>query len=476
MNRPLVILAVMLSMFMSAMEATVVATAMPTVVADLRGIELYGYVGSLYLVASTIAVPLAGKLADRQGRRFVFLLGSLLFLGGSIASGAAPSMTWLVLARVVQGLGAGALQPLALVVTADVLTLEERGKFQGVFGAVWGLAGVSGPVLGGLIVEHMSWRWVFYINVPVGLLAMALFFSAYREPMTRAAPAKLDLLGSALLAGCTCSILAASSGVLRVVTLPLSVLTLLAFVWAERRALDPVLPLSLFKIRIVSTGSVTNLLLGAGMMTLLMYIPLYIQGVSLRGPDEAGSSVSPMLIGWPIASAVSARFVVKHGPRLFLRLGGVFVASSTLAVPYVIDSMPLLRCALFVYGLGMGTSTVALLFSVQEGTEPQHRGVASASVVFFRSIGGAISVGVFGALFAGMLSGALSDEVISALLMPHANGALHVDDSAREVLRDALMPLFRLEAGLGITACLAALTFPEVHWSRAAEVPHEGAA
>lgn len=471
MNRPLVVLAVMLSMFMSAMEATVVATAMPTVVADLHGIELYGYVGSLYLIANTVAVPLAGKLADRQGRRFLFLLGSALFLGGSIASGAAPSMSFLVAARVVQGLGAGALQPLALIVVADVLTLEERGKFQGVFGAVWGLAGVSGPLLGGLIVDSLSWRWVFYVNVPVGALSLGLFFSSYREPTRKSVPGPMDLLGSGLLASCTCLILAASSGVARHLTVPAALATLLGFVYAERRAADPVLPLSLFKSRVLSAGSMTNLLLGSMMMTLVMYVPLYVQGVSLHTPAEAGGSVAPMLIGWPLASALSARFVVRLGPRLFLRTGALLVASAAALIPSVIDRLALLRGALFVFGLGMGTSTVALLFSAQEDAAPEHRGVASASVVFFRSIGGAIGVGVFGALFAGIVAGVLSDETISALLQPHGEGHVVIDDSARDVLRRALAPLFRLEAGLGVAACLSALTFPAVRWQKKSEAP-----
>ncbi len=465
MNRPLVVLAVMLSMFMAAMEATVVATAMPTVVADLHGIELYGYVGSLYIVAATIAVPLAGKLADRMGRRFVFLFGNILFLAGSVASGAAPTMTALVAARVLQGIGAGALQPLALIVVADIFSIQERGRFQGLFGVVWGLAGVSGPLLGGLIVHALSWRWVFYLNVPVGVIATTLFVMSYREAARHRAPPPLDLAGAALLATAISLVLAASSGVHPRLTVPAVIVAIGLFLWVETRADDPVLPLGLFRSRVISVTSVTGFLLGAVMMSTVMYVPLYVQAVLGADPAGAGGSVAPMLIGWPIASALSGRVMFRTGPRLLLRLGCFAVAAAACALPFVVDHINLLRLNLFGFGLGMGSATIAIIYSVQEDAEPKHRGVASAAAVFFRSIGGAVAVGVFGALFARVLAGTLSDEIISRVLTPHAGSLpLPSDDSARDAFRGALMPLFRLESLLGLAAMATALAFPTVRW------------
>lgn len=465
MNRPLVVLAVMLSMFMAAMEATVVATAMPTVVADLHGIELYGYVGSLYIVASTIAVPLSGKLADRKGRRFVFFWGNVLFLAGSVASGAAPTMSALVAARVLQGIGAGALQPLALIVIADIFSIEERGRFQGLFGVVWGLAGVSGPLLGGLIVATLSWRWVFYLNVPVGVIATVLFFGSYREATRHETPPRMDLAGALLLATSISLLLAASSGVAPAFTVPGCMLGIVAFVWVERRADDPVLPLSLFRSRVISVASVTGFLLGAVMMTVVMYVPLYVQAVLGTTPARAGGSVAPMLIGWPIAATICGRLAFRVGPRTILRFGCFAVAAASCALPFLVDRVELLRANLFVFGLGMGAATIAIIYSVQEDAEPRHRGVASASAVFFRSIGGAVAVGVFGAIFARALLGKLSDQAISRILQPHAGEAmLASDDVARGLLHDALMPLFRLECAMGVLALLTALAFPTVTW------------
>lgn len=462
----------MLSMFMAAMEATVVATAMPTVVSDLHGIELYGYVGSLYIVASTIAVPLSGKLADRMGRRFVFLAGNLLFLAGSIASGAAPTMLALVGARVLQGIGAGALQPLALIVIADIFSIQERGRFQGLFGVVWGLAGVSGPLIGGLLVDSLSWRWVFYLNVPFGVIATSLFLTSYREAPRHVTPPRLDLAGAALLALAISLVLAASSGVQPLFTVPGAAAAIALFLRAETRAEDPVLPLSLFRSRVISVTSVTGFLLGAVMMSTVMYVPLYVQAVLGASPAQAGGAVAPMLIGWPIASALSGRFMFRTGPRLLLRLGCLAVAAASCALPLLVDRVNLLRVNLFVFGLGMGAATISIIFSVQEDTDARHRGVASASAVFFRSIGGAVAVGVFGAIFARALAGKIADDVISRVLQPHLGEVMQATDlAARGAFHDALLPLFRLEMGLGIAAFATALAFPAVRWQ-----PKEGGA
>ena len=250
-NRKLVVTAILLAMFMSAMEATVVATAMPTVVSELSGLELYGWVGSIYMLATTVTIPLWGKLADLYGRKPVMLAGLVVFLVGSIASGMATDMRSLILFRAIQGIGAGALQPIALTIVGDIFTIEERAKMQGVFGAVWGVAGMAGPLLGGLIVKALSWRWVFYVNVPFGIFSGILLLVMYfKENIRRTGigSRRSTLQGAILLALCVLSILGASSG--RDVALLAPVCArhaLRLFLWIQTRAKEPILPLRLFQ-------------------------------------------------------------------------------------------------------------------------------------------------------------------------------------------------------------------------------------
>src|SRR5580658_7921380 len=312
-NRKLVVAAILLAMFMAAMEATVVATAMPTVIADLSGLELYGWVGSIYMLATTVTIPLWGKLSDLRGRKSVMLIGLAVFLVGSVASGMAPSMKALIAFRAIQGIGAGALQPIAMTIIGDIFTVEERARIQGVFGAVWGVAAICGPLLGGLIVKALSWRFVFYVNVPFGLLSGAMLVTFFKENAERARDKiTFDALGAVLLVVTILSVLGAASGRGGALFLvPLAIATLIAFLVVERRAKQPILPLHLFAKKVISVSSAVSALLGAVMMGSLMYTPLFVQAVRGGSPTDGGTSVAPMLIGWPLASATSARLLVK---------------------------------------------------------------------------------------------------------------------------------------------------------------------
>ncbi len=474
-RRGLVVAAILLSMFMAAMEATVVATAMPTVVADLRGIELYGWVGSLYMLASTVTIPLWGKLADLWGRKPVMLAGLVLFLVGSVASGMSATMVQLVVFRAIQGAGAGSLQPVSLTLVGDLFAVEERGRIQGMFGALWGVAGMVGPLLGGLIVRALSWRWVFYINVPFGLLSGALLV-AFLDEQGRAPRDRkpLDLAGAALLSGAVLALLMGVGGRWPGVMIPLAVAGTVGFVAVERRSPDPILPLSLFADGAIAVASVASTLMGAVMMSALMFLPLYVQAVWGGSPTEAGMAVAPMLVGWPIFSVLSGKLLPTRGPRVLVRwgLGGVAVGTAAVYGALVGGwGVWAVRGAMFVFGAGMGLANTAMIIAVQERVAWAQRGVATASTMFFRSIGGAVSVGALGALLAHRLAGVVDESRLNTMLGPtHGRdlGSGEVLAMAR-ALELGMLPMFAVVAVLGALTALVGWRFPAVTIERRAE-------
>lgn len=467
-NRPLTVAAILLSMFMSAMEATVVSTAMPTVVSELRGLELYGWVGAVYMLAMTVTMPIWGKLADVLGRKPVMLAGLAVFLVGSMGSGLAGSMVSLIALRAVQGVGAGALQPVALTIVGDLFTIEERARIQGVFGAVWGFAGMVGPLAGGLIVASLSWRWVFFINLPFGLVSGVLLGLFYREARgADAGPShrRIDVAGAFLLSVAILSLLLGVGGRAPALSLPLAAVSLGAFVMVERRASDPLLPLPLLARPVIRVASVCGGLMGSVMMGVVMYTPLWVQAVLGGSPTEAGTSVAPMLIGWPIASALSGRVLPKVGYRPLVRGGMTLVALGTIAVYFALDRGPFwLRPSTFLLGTGMGLANTALLIAVQENASHAERGVATASTMFFRTIGGAVVVGALGALVATMLRGKVPEHVLDDLLGPEHGKTLAPSmlQAYEAHLLHAMKPLFAILVGLGAAASVAGWFFPNV--------------
>ena len=250
-RRSLTVVAVLLAMFMAAMEATVIATAMPTVVADLGGIELYGWVGAIYMLASTVTMPLYGKLSDLYGRKPMLLVGLGIFVLGSVASGLSTTMTQLIVFRALQGLGAGGIQPVALTIVGDIFTPQERARIQGIFGAVWGIAGMAGPLLGGVIVRALSWHWVFFVNVPFGALAALVLMTSFFETPQARKP-RIDYAGMTLLGAFVVALLMGASRYRPELTLPLALVLLVAFVIVEGRVAEPVLPIALLRRRLIA--------------------------------------------------------------------------------------------------------------------------------------------------------------------------------------------------------------------------------
>ncbi len=468
-NRPFIVLAILLAMFMSAMEATVVATAMPTVVADLSGLELYGWVGSIYMLATTVTIPLWGKLADLSGRRTVMVAGVVVFLLGSIGCGMSPTMTSLIVFRAIQGVGAGAIQPTSMTIIGDIFTIEERGKMQAVFGAVWGIAGITGPLLGGLIVKVLTWRWVFYINVPFGIIS-AIVLIRYFVERERPKPQKssLDIAGAAALTVCVLAILGASAGTHVLVLAPVAAISLALFLHAERRAKEPLLPLSLFKGRVIAVSSAASFLQGALMMATLMYTPFYVQAVRGGSATDGGTTVAPMLVGWPIASALAARVLVKLGFRPLVRLGVVLLAVTGVGLALAVRAgadLNVFRAIFFVMGAGMGLTTMSLLVAVQDAVEWNQRGVATASTMFFRTIGGALIVGALGAVLSHGLSDVIPEEVLRKMLTVRGEGTVEMKATFlhyADAIAPPMTPLFQTMAVISLLVLVIGLAFPDV--------------
>jgi len=415
--------ALLLALFMAAMEMTVVSTAMPTVVAELGGALHYAWVFTAYMLTSTVTVPIYGKLADLYGRKPVMLVAITLFLAGSMASGQARSMGQLIAFRAIQGVGAGGMQPMALTVVGDIFKMEERAKMQGVFGAVWGIAGLVGPLLGGIIVATLSWRWVFYVNVPFGIVSAAILTFSLVETIEKH-DHRLDVVGALLLSASVVALLLGTDGNYPYVLLPAAFVLAGAFLFVEKRAEEPIVPLDLFAQRMLATSSALSAVSGGAMVGLVTFVPLYAQGVLGATPTEAGSTIAAMAITWPIASAVAGRLIPKLGFRGLVRAGFAAVAVSALGLALAMrggTSQTTLRIASAGFGIGMGLANTPLVIAIQTSVSFKQRGVATASTMFFRNIGGTVAVGVMGVvlastLLAGAARGAGGPDLVARIL------------------------------------------------------------
>jgi EmrB/QacA subfamily drug resistance transporter len=470
-HRPLTVVALILSLFMGALEATVVSTAMPTVIGDLGGIQIYSWVFTAYLLTSTVSVPIYGKLADIYGRKPVLLFGIALFLVGSLASGLSSSMAQLIAFRAVQGLGAGSMQPIAITVVGDIFSLEERGKMQGLFGAAWAVAGLIGPMTGGVIVHYLSWHWIFFINIPFGIAAAILLVVALHESIEKKSHV-LDIAGAVLLTACVTALLAATSSASLPVTLgglAASAVLFVAFVVVEKRAVEPMLPIDIFKKPIIAVSSVVGALIGGSMFASMTYLPLFVQGVLGGSPTEAGTAVTPMVIGWPLASAISGRLILKMGYRPLIRGGLAITAAAAIGLAIFArrtGSIWELRGAMTLFGLGLGFANTALLIAVQTSVAWAQRGVVTASTMFVRTMGGALAIGVLGGVLRGALARdpSIPAEAADQLLGPErgANLAPEMMRHLGAVLEAGLVTSFWIASGIASAAFFVSLLFPRV--------------
>ncbi|HEV2728144.1 MAG TPA: MDR family MFS transporter, partial [Solirubrobacterales bacterium] len=444
---------ILTGMFLAALEATVVGTAMPTVIASLGGLNHYSWVFSAYLITSTVTVPVWGKLSDLYGRRLIYQIGIAVFLVGSALSGVSGSMTQLIVFRAIQGLGAGALLPIGMTIIGDIYTVSERARMQALFSGVWGLSSVVGPVAGGFITDQLSWRWVFYINLPVGLLAALIIGMALKEPRRKERPA-IDYAGAALLtAGITLLMLVLVEGGEGFSTLMSArSLALLggaaalgaAFVWAERRAADPIVPFGLFRNRVVSVSVTAGFLAGVAMFGAISFVPLFAQGALGATATEAGSLLTPLMLSWVGMSVVGGRLLLRVGYRPTCIAGfALLTFGFALLSTYGRETARLwLYVDLILIGAGLGLTMLTLLIAVQQSVATTQLGIATSLNQFSRSIGGAVGVAVMGAVLSAGLASQLSEAARrgSADLTPEraaelaANPNALVDPQARAAL------------------------------------------
>ncbi len=474
-HRAATVVGLVLALAMGALEATVVSTAMPSVVGDLGGIELYAWVTTAYLLTSSVAVPIYGKLADIYGRKPVLLFGIAVFLLGSAASGAARSMTQLIVFRAVQGLGAGSMQPVAITVVGDIFELAERGRIQGAFGAAWGLFGMIGPAVGGFCVKHLSWRWVFYMNLPFGVAAAIILIASLHETVERR-PHRLDLAGAALLVGgLVAGLVAASRAVpgAGVWAAAIAAALLLLFLSVERRAAEPILPLPLFARPVMLNASLCGAIIGGAMVATTTYIPLFVQAVRGGDPTEAGTAFTPMLVGWPIASTLSGRLIPRVGFRPLVRtgLGLTAIAGTALALVGATCGHRGLQAITGLFGVGMGLCNTALVIAVQTSVAWEQRGIATASTMFFRTIGGALAVSVMGGVLNAALAGdpTISHDLAARVLSPEGVRGLAPETVTHvgRVIEEGIRWIFRMIGVSAVGAFLASLWFPRVPTSGA---------
>lgn len=462
-ERNLVTAATLLGMFLAALEATAVAAAVPTAVGDLGGVSRYSWVFSIYLLTSTTTGPMFGKLADLYGRRRTYQWAVFIFLLGSALCGVAQSFPQLIVFRALQGLGAGGVTPLTITIIADIFTLEERARVQGLFSGVWALASLVGPLAGGLITDALSWRWIFYLNVPFGILSAWMLHRWLREEAPRTEH-RLDILGTVTLtAAVTFLLLALVEGPeswgwgdpRTIGLLAGTVLFLAVFFWQERRAPEPMLPLDLFQNRLIAVASAGNFLLGALLYAVTAYVPMFSQGVLGGSAVDAGTILTPVLIGWPIASTIAGRALLWVSYRT-MSIGGGTLAVAGCGLLAFADTRPAILVSMLILGLGLGFLSMPYMLGVQNAVPWNRRGVASSSVQFFRSIGGAVAVAALGAVLNARLqaiAGPAADP--NAVLKPALRSQL-----APEALRTLTTALLHgLEAVFAALAVLAVISF-----------------
>jgi EmrB/QacA subfamily drug resistance transporter len=439
--------ALMLGMFLAALDQTIVSTALPTIVGDLGGLNHFSWVVTSYLLASTVSTPLYGKLGDMMGRKPVFLAAILIFLAGSMLAGLSQTMTQLIGFRALQGIGAGGLLVGAQAIIADIVPPRQRGRYMGLIGSVFAVASVAGPLLGGFLVETFSWRWVFYVNVPIGALAVVVVVTRLHLH-TPAIRHRIDYLGAGLLAGGVSALILVttwggseyawgSATILGLAAVGIALLVL--FVWRETKAEEPILPLSLFRSSVFSIANSMGFTIGMTLFGAIIFIPLYLQLVYGASPTSSGLRLLPLMAGLLVAAILSGRWISRVGRYRMFPIAGTatLVVGMFLLSRLTVGTAPWLASVyMLVVGVGIGLVMQVLVLVVQNDVRPQDIGVATSTATFFRSVGGAFGVAIFGAIFATRLADRLK-------LLPHAvtarlGGGVHINPEQAKHLPPAV--------------------------------------
>jgi EmrB/QacA subfamily drug resistance transporter len=402
---------VMLAMFISALNQTVVATAMPRIITDLGGFSQYAWVSTSFLITSTVVVPITGKLTDMYGRKFFYVLGIAIFTLGSLLCGFSQSMAQIIVFRGLQGLGAGVMMTNAFTVIADIFPPQERGKYTGLLSSMFGLSSIVGPTLGGFITDALSWSWVFWVNVPLGMVALLMFLRFFPNLKISNVGHKIDYWGITTLTLAVVSLMLALSwgGAIYSWSSPVivglfacSVATLIIFITIETRVEEPVIPFSLFKNRTVAISLIITLIAGAGMFGAVTYVPLFFQGVMGVSATASGSFITPMMLGTVFGALISGQLLSRAGGRYKLQ-GGIGIALNALGLGLLSrltlnTSYSTSVIIIAVAGFGQGICLVCYSLAVQNSVPNRILGVATSTSLFFRSIGGALGIAVFGSI------------------------------------------------------------------------------
>ncbi|MBS5909076.1 MDR family MFS transporter [Paenibacillus macerans] len=479
LQRNYILLGLLLSTFLAAIEGTVIGPAGPRIVGDLGGAHLLSWVFTAYLLTMTVATPIFGKISDLYGRRPVFVISSLLFLAGSVLSGIAQNMEQLIGFRALQGIGAGGLLPVTFTIIGDIFSIEERAKIQGWISSVWGISSLVGPLLGGYFVDSLNWRWVFYFNIPFGLLSLFFIIKYLRERVEKR-KVKIDIAGAITLTiGVGALLIGLATGGQQlpwsspwmIFILALAACALILFFIVEKKASEPLVPLKLFRVRDIAYSNLASLVASALLIGLTSYLPLWVQGVRGESATASGLILAPMSIGWMLGSVLGSRMIITRGSRLTSLIGMAVVAAGAGGLAFMTEGTPLLPLLLFnaLYGIGFGFSFAVFTIIAQSSVGYSLRGASNALNSFVKSIGQTIGVTAFGTLINLQIAAKTKDlaasgiEVsqndIDQLLSPEKVHLLPRDlwSELKHVLGASLHSLFLVMAVLAVIGVLIVL-------------------